>query len=81
MILPTKHMPTNRSLLGVGAEMLHILVRPMTVSKLWDEIRNRNNRVDSAAPIDYRWFVLSLDFLYMIEAVTLRRGLIEKASR
>lgn len=81
MILPTKHIPTNRSLLGVGAEVLHTLERPMTVSKLWDEIRNRKNRVDSAAPIDYRWFVLSLDFLYMIEAVTLRRGLIEKASR
>lgn len=81
MILPTKHIPANRSLLGVGAEVLHVLERPMTVSKLWDEIRNRKNRVDSTAPIDYRWFVLSLDFLYLIEAVTLRRGLIEKVSR
>jgi hypothetical protein len=81
MILPTKHIPTHRSLLGVGAEVLYILERPMTVSKLWDEIRNRKASVASAAPIDYRWFVLSLDFLYMIEAVTLRRGLIEKASR
>lgn len=80
MILPTKHLPTNRSLLGVGAEMLQILERPMTVSRLWDELRNRKNCVDSAAPIDYRWFVLSLDFLYLIEAVTLWRGLIKKAS-
>ena len=81
MILPTKHMRTDRSLLGVGAELLQILERPMTVSKLWHEIRKRRNRIDSAAPIDYRWFVLSLDFLYMIQAVVLRRGLIERASR
>ena len=81
MILPTKHMRTDRSLLGVGAEVLQILERPMTVSKLWDEIRRRRNRVDSAVPIDYRWFVLSLDFLYMIQAVVLRRGLVEKVSR
>ena len=81
MILPTKHMRTDRSLLGVGAEVLQTLERPMTVSKLWDEIRSRRNRVDSAAPIDYRWFILSLDFLYMIQAVVLRRGLVEKVSR
>ena len=81
MILPTKHMRTDRSLLGVGAEVLQTLERPMTVSKLWDEIRSRRNRVDSAAPIDYRWFILSLDFLYMIQAVVLRRGLVERVSR
>jgi hypothetical protein len=31
------------------------------------------------APIDYQWFVLSLDLLYVIGAVEFERGLVRKA--
>jgi hypothetical protein len=41
MILPTKHISTNQSILGVGAELLAALARPRTVSSLWDEVRER----------------------------------------
>jgi hypothetical protein len=80
MILPTKHVRPERALIGVGAEILEVLTRPMTMSKLWDEIRGRRTLHTPNAPIDYEWYVLSLDFLYAINAVTFDRGLIGKVT-
>jgi len=79
MILPTKHIRPDRALLGVGAEVLGVLKRPMTVSMLWDEIRSRRSVSNTIAVLDYRWFVLALDLLYIIGAVELDEGLIRKA--
>ncbi len=43
MILPTKHITLERSLLGVGAEILVIIKkRPETMSGLWDKIRKNH---------------------------------------
>jgi len=78
MILPTKHIRPERALIGVGAEVLGILKRPMTMSRLWDEIRNRRSLHAPNAPIDYQWFILSLDFLYMTGALYFERGLVRK---
>ena len=44
MILPTKHVRPDRALIGVGAEVLEILKRPMTMSRLWDEVRGRRSQ-------------------------------------
>lgn len=79
MILPTKHVRADRALIGVGAEILDILKQPMTMSRLWDEVRGRRSLHAPNAPIDYQWFVLSLDLLYMISALEFDRGLIRKA--
>lgn len=79
MILPTKHVRPDRALLGVGAEVLGVLGRPMTMSMLWDEIRSRRSVSEPNAVLDYRWFVLALDLLYIIGAVELDGGLIRKA--
>ena len=80
MILPTKHVSADRALIGVGAEVLRILKRPMTMSKLWDEIRDRRKVNVPQAPIDYQWFVLSLDFLFLIGAVDFDNGLLLRTS-
>jgi hypothetical protein len=80
MILPTKHVRADRALIGVGAEVLELLKRPMTMSKIWDEIRTRRTLHAPHAPIDYEWFVLSLDFLYLMGAVELERGLVRRTS-
>lgn len=80
MILPTKHVSPDRALISVGAEVLAILKHPMTISRLWDELRGRRTLLIPNAPIDYQWFVLSLDLLYLIGAVELERGLVRKAS-
>ena len=80
MILPTKHIRPDRALIGVGAEVLGLLVQPMTVSSLWDAIRLRRSAETSSPAIDYRWFVLALDMLYAIRAIELDRGIVRKAT-
>ena len=79
MILPTKHIRPDRALIGVGAEVLGALENPMTMSKLWDEVRSHRSADTSNPVVDYRWFVLALDLLYMIGAVEFQRGLISKS--
>ena len=81
MILPGKHVRADRALLGVGAEVLSALSRPMTMSALWDAIRLRRSASASSPVVDYRWFVLALDLLYMVGAIDLDRGLIRKSSQ
>lgn len=81
MILPTKHIRPDRALIGVGAQVLAMLREPMTVSRLWDEVRSRRSEVAPSPVIDYRWFVLALDLLYTMRAIDLERGLIRKAGR
>ncbi|SNT31899.1 ABC-three component system middle component 6 [Sphingopyxis indica] len=79
MILPTKHIRPDRALLAVGADVLGCLREPMTVSRLWDEIRSARADRTVSAPISYDWFVLALDLLFMVKAVQFDRGLLQKA--
>lgn len=80
MILPTKHIRPDRALLGVGADILAGLAKPTTVSGLWDRMRRRRTASNAYAVLDYRWFVLALDLLYMIGAIEFERGVIRKSS-
>jgi hypothetical protein len=80
MILPTKHIRPDRALLAVGGELLGHLREPITVSRLWDELRDRRGRASGQAPINYDWFVLALDLLYMVGAIEFDRGLVRKAA-
>ena len=81
MILPSKHLRPDRALIAIGAELLGRLREPMTVSRLWDELRASRGAGTEPAPINYDWFVLALDLLFMIDAVELDRGLIRKTGR
>jgi hypothetical protein len=78
MILPTKHLPEERSLIGIGAEVLGLLDEKKTVSALWDEFKR--TRRDRRATITFDWFVLALDLLFMMNAVTSERGLVRRVS-
>lgn len=81
MILPTKHLRPERALLTIGADLLRSLREPMTVSRLWDEIRTSRSSADGPfAPINYDWFVLALDLLYMMGAIEFESGLVQKAA-
>ena len=73
MIMPTKHIPTNRSLLGVGAFLLEHLRRPRTVTALWDAVK--------AVPEvgSFQRFVLAVDLLHALGAVTLDSGMLRRA--
>jgi hypothetical protein len=81
MILPTKHLRPDRALLAVGADLLVALREPMTVSRLWDHIRDGRGDAGEPAPISYDWFVLAVDLLFMIGAVEFDRGLLQKTAQ
>lgn len=76
MILPTKHLRPDRALLAVGGDLLVSLREPMTVSRLWDDVRAKRGDSGEPAPINYNWFVLALDLLFMTGAIEIDRGLL-----
>ena len=39
-LLPNKHLPANRSLVGIGALVLGHLERPTNVSRLWELVKD-----------------------------------------
>jgi len=79
MILPTKHLPQERALLAVGADILRLLSEPKTVSRLWDEIKKARASHPRYSPLTYDWFVLALDLLFTVKAIDIERGRIRKA--
>lgn len=72
MILPNRHQTADKTLLGLGALLLHELRRPETVSSLWHQVRGRPE-VGS-----YQRFTLALDLLYVLGAVDLVDGLLAR---
>ena len=72
MILPTKHVSTGYSLLGVGAELLRVLGRPRTVTSLWDEARQMRG------VMTFERFTLALDLLFACGAISLSDGLLQR---
>jgi hypothetical protein len=73
MLLPTKRLSTEKSLLVVGARVLIELVRPQTISHVWDRV-SRHYQSTSLGSIDFEWFVLALDFLFAIGSLEFRQG-------
>jgi len=73
MILPTKHVPQDVALIGVGATLLRQLHQPSTVSGLWERVRDEPN-VGT-----FERFVLASNLLYMIGAIDLRDGLLVRS--
>ena len=80
MILPTKHIRPERALLTVGADILACLKRPMTASRVWDEVRKQRREVVGVAPINYDWFILALDLLFITKAVSFENGVLRKGA-
>jgi hypothetical protein len=77
MILPTKFLPAERSLISVGGEILSALRDgPRSESELWERLRSDRKR---KYPVSYDWFVLALTLLYAIDSVELAKGLIRLA--
>ena len=72
MVLPTKRLPEDRALLAVGADVVEMLRRPLTVSKLWEGINRR--RTTRNTPLPFDWFILTLSFLFAVGVIDLREG-------
>ena len=78
MILPTKRMSEGRSLIGIGSDVLSLLEDPKTVSRLWDEFQQMSKMKTASLQVTYDWFVLALDLLYMLNAVSFHMGLVKR---
>jgi hypothetical protein len=72
MILPTKHLPLERTLLAGGADVLSLLVRPSTVSELWDRARG-----ETAFP-SFDHLVLALDVLFALGMISFDDGRLQR---
>lgn len=72
MILPTKHVPPRKAILGVAAILLQPIRASPTVSDLWAQVRS-NPDVGT-----FERFVLALDLLFLLGAVDLQDGRLQR---
>lgn len=70
--MPTKHMDLKNSLLNIGAILIRKLEEPKTVSELWSDVRNLGEIRN------YEFFILGLDFLYLLKIIKIEEGLIKR---
>jgi len=75
MILPTKHIPTSQSLLGVGAVLLPMLGRDTTITRLWEQARVHPEVAT------FERFVLALDLLFTLDLIDFTGGVIRRKKR
>jgi hypothetical protein len=81
MILPTKGIAPQRSLLAVGAQTVQLLEEPLTVSQAWVRLKNWRNTNGHTAPIPFWWFALALDTLYALGLVKIEQELLTRVDR
>ncbi|WP_419837867.1 ABC-three component system middle component 6 [Candidatus Poriferisodalis sp.] len=70
LIVPTKGIHPDRAMITIGSEIIDILQEPMTVSALWSNLQERR-AVGSTREVGFDWFILTLDLLYALGAITL----------
>jgi hypothetical protein len=74
LILPSKHLRLEQSLLAGAAAVLVTLRSPLTVSTVWERVR------DSEAIPTFDQFALSLDLLFALGLITLESGRLQRVS-
>lgn len=65
MILPSRNIAPERALLTLAGNIFQRLSEPVTVSRLWDDIRKEFRK----KPIAYGWFTLAVDLLFVMNLV------------
>jgi hypothetical protein len=65
VILPTRHIATESSLISIGARALGELRTPRSVSDLWAALR------DEAGVVTFDRFCLALTFLHVLDVIDL----------
>ena len=72
MILPNKYIPLGETYLGLGTVVLSLLRSPLSVSGLWQKMK------ELPQVATYERFVLTLDFLYSLRAIELDGGVVKR---
>ena len=75
MILPSKHISQDQSLIGVGAILIKKINNTQTVTDLWETVREEDEIGT------FERFVLALDMLHIAGAIALEDGLIVKVKK
>lgn len=75
MILPTKYLNENETLLNVGAIILKHLGEDSLLSKLWENVKLE------PSVGNYERFVLALDLLYILGAVEIKNNKMHKVNK
>jgi len=70
MIMPTKYIPIQNSLLALGSIVLKNLKRPQSISSLWEKMRH----VPEISTFER--FTLILDLLFALELIDFEKGLL-----
>lgn len=73
MILPSKHIPQEQTLLGIGAVLLSELGYPQTPTNIWEKVRLH------PSVGTFERFVLALDFLHIVGVVALEGGMLKRS--
>ena len=73
MILPNKHLESERSLVAIGATILTALPGPRTVTSVWQTVQPQRQA------LTFERFALALSFLYAIGAVEMDNDLLRRA--
>ena len=81
MILPTKHLNEERSILRVGAEILLLLSTETTISRLWADFQKYRRDELGIKPVTFDWFILALDLLFILHAIGFSDGKIIRSTR
>lgn len=75
MILPTKHVSPDASLLGIGAKILSDLGQPRTVTSLWERLR------DEEGIVTFDRFCLAVTFLFTVDLLRLDGDVLLRVTR
>jgi hypothetical protein len=81
VILPTKYLPHDRALLTIGGDILAQLEEPLTVSELWERVCATRSVKGRASTLSFDWFILALNLLFAIAAITYKNGVVRSEIR
>lgn len=81
MILPTKHIPPERSLIYVSSEVLSLINGKPSVSSLWNAMCKKHKEELRFGDVPFDWFILSLDLLYLMGVIEEKNGLIARVKK
>lgn len=80
MLLPSKHVNFSESLLGFGSYLLQRLEKPLSVDEIWKKYQSDFNSGYYFAKQSFDNLILTLIFLYGVQAIKEEKGLIYKCN-
>lgn len=80
MLMPTKHIKAENALIGVGGEVLELLEEEKTVSRLFYDLQE-HRQTRELPTIHFDWFLLAVDFLFLVGAIRFEEGVLRKLNQ